>query len=118
MEDVLEQERKLSQFRLERWENAEIRLEAVWNEAIDAAATAVGCHRPAHVKMDGCDLCNTYAAIVALKRFERAGYVPVQERIDAVAQRLMNNEEERNWAFESGVRAMANAAKNLFGRKE
>jgi hypothetical protein len=124
VKQLLSDERKLSEFRRERWENAEARLEHVWNQAVEACREKLGKHTPPCDPnlATPCWLCWQNAKLTALLRLDRSGYTTVRERIEAkrrqVAKAICDRDAE-GWNYElEGMNKMALAVTELFGEKE
>jgi hypothetical protein len=117
---LLDEEKKLSEFRRERWENAEARLEAVWNQAIGAAREKLGQHTPACDANEAmpCWLCWQNAKLTSLLRLERSGYVTVRERIERLRLDLVSSLDSCDHLIKDGINEMAERTSDLFGEKE
>ena len=121
---ALDEEVLLSKFRKERWENAERRLERVWNTAVEACREKLGQHTPpcdADIAMP-CWLCWQNAKLTSLLHLGGSGYITVRERIEAKRQQVTKSICDRDaegWNFElQGANAMAVAISEMFGEKE
>lgn len=115
---LLDEERTLSEFRRERWENAEARIEHIWNKAIEAAREKLGQHTPPcdPALATPCWLCWQNQKLTSLLRLDRAGYMTVRERIRIVHDKVI--QEDSSPEVQAGMNMMADAVSQLFGEKE
>jgi hypothetical protein len=120
LDKLLAEERKLSEFRRERWENAEARLEHVWNQAIEAARAKLGQHTPPCDSMAAmpCWLCWQNAKLTSLLRLDGSGYKTIHERLKEQADFLGYADRDCSLEYLRGIGRMFTAAKSLFGERE
>jgi hypothetical protein len=101
----LEFERRLSEFRKEKWSAAEMKLDIAWNDAIEAAMVSVGRHRPYcfenHNLPTGpnknCWLCWKHDELRKLKRLDQAGFIPLKDRVYKKAEELLENGKSKSY---------------------
>ena len=112
-------EKKLSAFREERWMVAEGRLVTIWNQGIEATREKVGRHTP-YCDDLRCWLCYMHKELGKLLNLDRAGYVPIRERLNEKAEKLLavETEGEPSKDYIAGVRDMLDQADDLFGENE
>ncbi len=128
MADDLEQELRLAKAArdewMKRWQFAEGRLVAVWDDALHSAKIRIGKHDPKCI--DPCIRCWVHDELHSMLRGDVNNYIPIKERAAAEVEKLLDEADRRaqkddNFFFDSyeaGVRDTLFLVEKMLGDHE
>jgi hypothetical protein len=128
MANDLEQELKLAKASrdewMQRWQFAERRIIAVWDDALHTARVRIRNHSPRC--LDLCANCWMYDEIGKLLRGDAHNYIPIKERSGAGAEELLKEADRRAQkddqffydSYEQGVRDTLALVDKMIGEHE